>query len=99
MIAQAKFTLEEGSPKGEAEMTLIPCTISSVNHRNDYCPTIAQGEKRTEIIQKLNGYSSQFGVTVGEDGKVSGPEEAKEQPKETQGETETAETSAEGSGE
>ncbi len=70
MIAQAVFTLEEGKPKGEAEMTLIPCTISSVNHRNDYCPTIAQGEKRSEIIQKLNAYSSQFGVMVGEDGKV-----------------------------
>ena len=71
MIAQAAFTLEDGQVTGEAALTLIPCTLSSVTHRNDYCPTIAQGDRKTQIIQKLNEYSSSFGITVAEDGKVS----------------------------
>lgn len=71
MIAQAKFILEDGMVAGEAEMTLIPCTISSVSSRNDYCPTVAEGDKKTLIIQKLNEYSNGFGVTVDEEGKVS----------------------------
>lgn len=71
MIAQAKFTLEDGGITGEAEMTLIPCTLSSVSSRNDYCPTIAEGDKKTYIIQKLNEYSNGFGVSVDQEGKVS----------------------------
>ncbi len=71
MIAQAKFTLEDGAITKEAELTLIPCTLSSVTSRNDYCPTIAQGDKKTSIIRKLNEYSNGFGVIVDEEGNVS----------------------------
>lgn len=71
MIAQATFTLEDGKVTGEAELTLIPCTLSSVSNRNDYCPTIAEGDKKISIIQKLNEYSNRFGVSVDGEGKVS----------------------------
>ena len=73
MIAQAKFTLEDGAVAGETDLTLIPCTISSVSNRNDYCPTIAEGDKKASVIQKLNAYSNGFGVTVDEEGRVSHP--------------------------
>lgn len=72
MIVQAEFTLEDGVPVGEAELTVIPCTISSVSDRNDFCPTVAGERKRAEIIRELNQYSEQFLVTVDEDGKVIG---------------------------
>ncbi len=70
MIAQVEFTLGEENQK-EAKLSVIPCTISSVMHRNDYCPTPAEGEKRADIIRKLNVYSTGFGVVVKEDGTVS----------------------------
>ena len=73
MIAQATFTLESGVSTKEAELTLIPCSISSIPGRNNYCPIVADGENRALILQKLNEYSSRFGITVGEDGKVIHP--------------------------
>lgn len=91
MIAQARFTFDKDNKK-KMELTLIPCMISSVSHRNDYCPTLAEGERRAEIIRKLNAYSAGFGVVIGEDGRVTIPgeepaEEAKtEESEETAGE-------------
>ncbi|MCI8660443.1 MAG: CapA family protein [Lachnospiraceae bacterium] len=73
MIAQARFEIEDGAATREAELTLIPCTISSVEHRNDYCPTVAEGDRKQQIIQRLNEYSRVFGVTVDEAGRVGHP--------------------------
>ncbi len=73
MIAQARFEIEDGeagTAAKEAHLTLIPCTLSSVDHRNDYCPTVAEGDRKRLIIQRLNEYSKAFGVTVDEDGRV-----------------------------
>ncbi len=74
MIAQVKFTLDEKNIVG-TDLTLIPCTISSVMHRNDYCPTPAEGEKKADMIRKLNAYSAGMGVVIGEDGRVNVPME------------------------
>lgn len=71
MIAQVTFQLEDGVPRGEARLQVIPCTLSSVTSRNDFCPTPAQGEKRESIIENLNTYSQSFGVSIGQDGWVS----------------------------
>lgn len=73
MIAQARFEIEDGAALKEAELTLIPCTLSSVEYRNDYCPTVAQGDRKQLIIQRLNEYSRAFGVTVDEEGRVGHP--------------------------
>ena len=73
MIAQARFEIENGAATKEAELTLIPCTLSSVEHRNDYCPTVAEGDRKRLIIQRLNEYSRAFGVTVDEEGRVGHP--------------------------
>lgn len=71
MIAQVTFQLEDGVPRGEARLQVIPCTLSSVTSRNDFCPTPAQGEKRESIIENLNTYSQSFGVSIDQDGWVS----------------------------
>lgn len=71
MIVQAVFTLADGAVSGEAVLKVIPCTISSITNRNDYCPTIAGGKKGAAIIQKMNTYSSRFGVAVDSTGIVS----------------------------
>lgn len=75
MIVQAEFSMKNGLPEGEAQLTVIPCTISSVTEKNDYCPTVATGEVRSRIINKLNTYSKQYEVIVSEDGKLSHGEE------------------------
>ena len=71
MIIRVDFKMKNGVRVGEAQLTVIPCTISSVTERNDYCPTIADGNKKTEIIKKLNQYSKKYGVVIAEDGLVS----------------------------
>lgn len=70
MIVQAEVTVNEEGPVGEMQLKVIPCTISSVSDRNDYCPTVADGDKAKEIIRNLNVYSSEFEVFVAEDGTV-----------------------------
>lgn len=71
MIVQAVFTLTDGVPSEEATLKVIPCTISSVMSRNDYCPTIADEKTGKAIIQKLNTYSKGFGVIIDAEGIVS----------------------------
>ncbi len=70
MIVQAVFPLTAGVPSGDAQLTVIPCTISSVTKRNDYCPTVAGQKKSASIIQRLNAYSKPFGVTIDPAGRV-----------------------------
>lgn len=75
MIVQAKITLnDEGIIEGPT-LTVIPCTISSVSEINDYRPTIAEGEKREEIIQQLNTYSQDYPVSITQEGQVVPKEE------------------------
>jgi hypothetical protein len=42
-----------------SEIKLIPCCISSVQHRNDYQPTIVQGEETERIYHKLKGINNE----------------------------------------
>ena len=70
MIVQAEAVLDGNGIVGGMQLNVIPCTISSVSNRNDYCPTIAEGEKREEIIRKMNEYSVDFGVQITQEGRV-----------------------------
>ena len=89
MIAQVKFTMGEDNMAG-SELTLIPCKISSVSNRNDYCPTLAEGESKADIIQRLQTYSARFGVVIKEDGRVMIPEaEENTIPEETESASES----------
>ncbi len=42
----------------------IPCSISSVPSYNDYRPTPMTGQKKSDLLSKLNGYSMGLGFNV-----------------------------------
>lgn len=67
-IFQQTFTLVDGVLVEDAQARFIPCTLSGVDWRNDYRPTPATGERYTQIIEKMNDYSAQFGLTLNPDG-------------------------------
>lgn len=72
MIAQMTFNLvgeEVYTPA--TEVSVIPCTLSSVMDHNDFQPTIAKESRREQIISRLNDYSKPFNVNIDEDGIVS----------------------------
>lgn len=56
LIIQAKFELEENCVKN-IKYKIIPTTVSSVDYKNDYIPTIATESERNEIITKMNELS------------------------------------------
>jgi len=60
MIFQQTFTFVNGEKQEDQVIKVIPCTISSVSHRNDYCPTPVSGEDAVRVIDKINDYSKQF---------------------------------------
>ena len=62
MIFQQTFTFVNGEKQEDQVIRVIPCTISSVSHRNDYCPTPVTGEDAVRVIDKINDYSKQFDI-------------------------------------
>lgn len=36
---------------------VIPCSISTVSYRNDYCPTLLTGNKKDAFLKRINSYS------------------------------------------
>lgn len=68
MIFQQTFTFVEGEKQEDQEIRVIPCSVSSVSARNDFRPTPAEGEEAQRIINRINEYSREFGVTFTEDG-------------------------------
>lgn len=50
---------------------IIPCSISSVSDRNDYCPTPLTGEEGQRVIDRVNTYSADYGVIIDQNGIIS----------------------------
>lgn len=57
VILQQTFTLNDGEVQGQAELNLIPCSMSSQVGRNDYCPTPAEESEAQRIVDKLYSLS------------------------------------------
>ena len=70
MIVQAIARFDEAGLKEEMQLIVIPCTISSIDNWNDYCPTIAEGERWVEILSEVKEYSAAFPITIEDDGMV-----------------------------
>lgn len=70
MIYQQTFTFVDGEKQDTLDAKVIPCSISSVDNRNNFQPTPLQGEERLRVIEKLNTYSADLGITVSKEGKV-----------------------------
>ena len=68
MIFQQKFVPGEDGKMIPGEAKVIPCSISSVSNRNDYCPTPATDQEAERILERINEYSKEFGVYADEEG-------------------------------
>lgn len=62
VIYRQMFTFVDGVMQEDDNMVLIPATISGSDDYNDYQPTIAQGDRKTQIQNRLLEYSAQFGM-------------------------------------
>lgn len=75
MIFRQTFTFIDGVKQEDQQAGVIPCLISSVMSRNDYCPTPAEGDDFTSILERINTLSEPFGTKFGEDGCYVSPED------------------------
>ncbi|MGN0484382.1 MAG: CapA family protein [Lachnospiraceae bacterium] len=60
MILQKTYTFENGKLKDTDETNIIPCSISSANDYNDYCPVILEGAEKERVMQKIEKYSKEI---------------------------------------
>lgn len=58
MIFQQTFTFENGNLVADNVTNIIPCSISSVQQYNDYCPTPLEGTEKERVLQKITELSS-----------------------------------------
>lgn len=70
MIFQQTFTFVDGVKQEDQQVRVIPCSVSSVQERNNFQPTPAEGEEAARIIKRINTYSESFGVEFAEDGAL-----------------------------
>lgn len=65
-ILQTKFIFKDNNFASYG-IRVIPCSISSVNYVNDYCPTPITGNREQEVLDKLNSISMNLGFTLKND--------------------------------
>lgn len=71
VVFEQTFTFVDGVLQGDVNAGIVPCTLSSTSTRNDFCPTIAEGEKRTQILTNMNAYSKDYSkICFDENGKL-----------------------------
>lgn len=62
VIYRQVFTFVDGVMQEDDNMVLIPATISGHDEYNDYQPAIAEGERKSQIQNRLLQYSAPFGL-------------------------------------
>lgn len=60
MIYQQTFNFEGENLVSIDEPNIIPCSISSINSRNNYQPTVLQGKEYERVINKINKISEKL---------------------------------------
>ncbi len=60
VILRQTFTLADGAVRPQAELELIPCSISSQSGSNTCCPTPASGTEAQRILDKLYTLSAEM---------------------------------------
>lgn len=68
MIFRQTFTFVDGVRQETMDAQVIPCSVSSVTNRNDFCPTPAEGDEYDRILGRINEYSEPFHVVFDENG-------------------------------
>lgn len=61
MIYVHKFNFKNGELISE-ENEVIPCSISSVSNRNNYQPTILEGEEKERVLARIEEYSEPLSI-------------------------------------
>ena len=75
VIFQQTFTLVDGVLQPDVTANIIPCRVSSVTGKNDYQPTVLEGEDKQKIIDRMNKYSGEYREqTFDENGNLIGEE-------------------------
>lgn len=59
-IYQQSFVFNQDKKIVSSQSGVIPTRVSSVDYRNDYCPTPQRGQRANRIINRLRTYSSVF---------------------------------------
>ncbi|MCM1107075.1 MAG: CapA family protein [Blautia sp.] len=59
-IYQQTFTFVDGVLQPDVNAEMIPCSISSTTSRNDFQPTVVEGERWAAIIEDMNDYSEAY---------------------------------------
>lgn len=62
IIFRQTFTFVDGVLVPDDAVEVIPCSVTSVNWKNNYQPTPQTGEEADRIMNKLNGYSEPYGL-------------------------------------
>lgn len=70
MIYQQTFTFHNDKLVPSDEVSIIPCSISSITARNNYQPTPSTGSEKKRILKKINGYCKEFGIQFDKNGKI-----------------------------
>lgn len=71
-IYEQTFTFVDGELQTDIMADIIPCRISSTDSRNDFQPTIAEGEKWEKIIKDMNDYSQSYSnIKFDKEGKLT----------------------------
>lgn len=71
-IYQQTFTLVDGVVQTDVNASIIPCTLSSTSSYNDFRPTVADGSKKTEILNLMNTYSAKYSnIIFDENGRLT----------------------------
>ncbi len=69
MIFQQTFTIKNGKVAKNKDIKIIPCSLSSSSHSNDFQPRILTGKSKTRVLKKINKLSSGMGVKLNSKGK------------------------------
>ena len=59
-IFQQTFEFKNGEKTNSDKINIIPCSVSSVKHRNNYQPTPVEGDEAKRILQRIEKYSEIF---------------------------------------
>ena len=57
MIFQQTFTITKEGVEEDDDINIIPCSLSSVSTKNDYCPTPLEGDSKEAVMKKIEKYS------------------------------------------
>ncbi len=59
-IFQQTFEFKNGEKTDSDKINIIPCSVSSVKHRNNYQSTPVEGDEAKRILQRIEKYSEIF---------------------------------------